>query len=65
MQKELGENLFFPRNHRGGIYAPPTWNKLYQSPRGIGLNLGYCSEGGGGHECHEGGQGGALALPGI
>ena len=27
VQKELGKNLFFPRNHRGGIYAPP--------PRGI------------------------------
>ena len=21
----------------GGIYPPPTWNKLYLSPRGIGL----------------------------
>ena len=39
------------------------WNKLYQSPRGIGLNLGYCSEGGGGHECHEGGQG--VRLPSL
>ena len=31
VQKKLGENFFFPRNHRG------AWNKLYQSPRGIGL----------------------------
>ena len=23
VQKELGENHFFPRIHRGGIYAPP------------------------------------------
>ena len=39
MQKELGENLFFPRNHRGAYMPPPTWNKLYQSPRGIGLTI--------------------------
>ena len=24
VQKELGKKLFFPRNHRGGIYAPPA-----------------------------------------
>ena len=23
VQKELGKKLFFPRNHRGGIYPPP------------------------------------------
>ena len=23
VQKELGKKLFFPRNPRGGIYAPP------------------------------------------
>ena len=40
VQKELDKNLFFPRNHRGGIYPPPpAWNKLYQRSRGIGLSI--------------------------
>ena len=39
VQKDLAEKLFFPRNHRGGIYppSPPTRNKLDLIPRKIGL----------------------------
>ena len=41
VQKDLAKNLFFLEIIGGGhIYVPPpVWNKLYQSPRGIGLNL--------------------------
>ena len=38
VQKELGKNLFF-LEIMGWAYMPtPAWNKLYQSPHGIGLS---------------------------